>query len=64
MEQSFDSPLDLASAATAAATGTAVGGAPIRISQLDAWTTPGSAAASDFCFFCLAVPADDAVRPA
>ena len=64
MEQSFSAPLDLASAAPAAATGTATGTAPIRISRLDAWTTPGSAAAMEFCFFCLAVPTDDAVRPA
>jgi hypothetical protein len=61
MEQSFGSPLEIAPAAPVAGID---GGAPIRISRLDAWTTPGSAAAMDFCFFCLAVPADDAVRPA
>ena len=61
MEQSFGSPLEIAAPAVSVAD---FGGAPIRISRLDAWTTPGSAAAMGFCFFCLAVPTDDAVRPA
>jgi hypothetical protein len=37
--------------------------AGIRISQLDSWDAAGSTA-SEFCFFCLAVPTDDAVRAA
>jgi hypothetical protein len=60
MDQTFGSPLEIAPAATASD----IGGAPLRISQLDAWTTPGSAAAMEFCFFCLAVPVGDAVRTA
>ena len=60
MDQTFGSPLEIAPAAPVAD----LGGAPIRISRLDAWTTPDSATAMGFCFFCLAVPADDAVRAA
>lgn len=61
MQQSFGSPLEIVAPAASVAD---IGGAPIRISRLDAWTTPASAAAMEFCFFCLAVPTDDALRPA
>jgi hypothetical protein len=58
MQQSSTSPLAIAPPIAAP------GDAAIRISRLDSWTTPGSAAAMEFCFFCLAVPADDAIREA
>ena len=60
MEQSFTPPLAIVAAPAAPASGDT----GLRISRLDSWTTPGSAAAMDFCFFCLAVPANDAVRQA
>jgi hypothetical protein len=58
MQQSLTAPLAIAPVIAAGAD------AAIRISRLDSWTTPGSTAAMEFCFFCLAVPTDDAVREA
>jgi hypothetical protein len=60
MEQTFE-PTTTATAGRRIAPAAEAEDTAIRISELDSWTASGTGA-NDFCFFCLAVPTDEAVR--